>query len=367
MMLSLRSSAFLLVSLMLSACAGQTSRQHHELELKPASYRDLPGWEADRHGEALVAFRRSCDAFAAQSPDKERGAGPAARKARSWQAACSQAGNVPEEKTKHFFESHFTVFEVCEKQKRPDGLFTGYYEPVLNGSLTRQGPYQTPVYAAPHGLASKKPYFSRAAIERGALKGKKLEIAWVDDPIALFFMQIQGSGRVRLEDGTEIRLGYAGQNGQAYVPIGKALIERGALTSETVSMQTIRDWLKTNPREADSVMNLNPSYVFFKRREAENPEDGPIGAQGVPLTPGRSLAVDKRLLPYGAPLFVDTTLPAETGGGAFRRLVIAQDTGGAIEGAVRGDVFFGAGEDAAKYAGYMKQPGRYWVLLPKEL
>ncbi|HEX6977888.1 MAG TPA: MltA domain-containing protein, partial [Alphaproteobacteria bacterium] len=197
-------------------------------------------------------------------------------------------------------------------------------------------------------------------IDEGALEGRNLELVWVADPIDAFFLHIQGSGRVRLADGSTIRVGYAAQNGHPYLAIGRPLIDRGAIPKDKVSMQSIRAWLAANPDEAERIMWLNASYVFFRELEGE----GPLGAQGVPLTPGRSLAVDRRHIPLGAPIWLDTTLPTE-GTPPFRRLMVAQDTGGAIRGPLRGDVFWGHGSDAAERAGRMRSTGRMWILLPR--
>jgi membrane-bound lytic murein transglycosylase A len=205
-----------------------------------------------------------------------------------------------------------------------------------------------------------KPYPDRLAIERGALTGRGLELLWVADPIDAFFLEIQGSGRIALADGSTVRIGYAAQNGHPYVAIGRALVARGALAKDRVSMRTIRDWLASHPGEAGAVMDLNPSYVFFK----EIPGDGPVGAQGLVLSPGRSLAVDPKFMPLGVPLWLDVDMPRELTG-RLRRLVVAQDTGGAIRGPVRGDLFCGTGAAAGEVAGAMQQRGGYWLLLPK--
>ena len=204
-----------------------------------------------------------------------------------------------------------------------------------------------------------KPYYDRAQIVDGALDGEGIEIVWVADPIAAFFLQIQGSGRVRLPDGEILRLGYSAANGRPYTAIGRVLVAEGALAREEVSLQSIRAWLRENPGEQRRIMDRNRSYVFFREIAGE----GPIGTQGVPLTPGRSLAVDPRLMPLGVPLWIDTADPLDTAR-PLRRLVVAQDTGGAIRGAVRGDLFWGAGLDAEERAGRMRSPGRYHVLLP---
>jgi membrane-bound lytic murein transglycosylase A len=205
-----------------------------------------------------------------------------------------------------------------------------------------------------------RPYEDRARIEGGALKGRDLEMVWVDDAVDAFFLHIQGSGRVVMEDGSVMRVGYAGQNGHPYVAVGRELIARGVLTKENVSMQSIREWLRANPGEAAGLMNKNPSFVFFRPLDGE----GPQGAQGVALTPGRSLAVDRSFVPYGLPVWLDAQDPLD-GAARLRRLMVAQDTGGAIRGPVRGDVFWGHGDDAELRAGKMKSPGRYHLLIPR--
>lgn len=341
--------------------------------LTPAAFADLPGWEEDDPSGALAAFLRSC----------RRMKSPACEAASRVQTAAADTART-------FFETHFQPFAVSAGDD-PEGLFTGYYEPLLRGSRERSERYRVPLYVRPPELvmvdlgdfreelkgqriAGKVeegelvPYPDRRAIEEGALAGRDLELVWVDDPVDAFFLQIQGSGRVRLDDGgddgREMRVGYAAQNGHPYFAIGKDLVERGALTKEEVSMQSIRRWLEQNPDLADDVMARNASYVFFEELEGE----GPLGAQGVPLTPGRSLAVDLKHWQLGAPVWLDTRAPSPREGAPdrpLRRLMIAQDTGGAIRGVVRGDVFWGHGDEAAEVAGRMKHPGRMWVLLPR--
>ena len=311
---------------------------------------------------------------------------PIAGQAHHWQAVCRMAAqlgrNVSPALARRFFENWFSAYQVTDRGN-PDGLFTGYFEPLLHGSLKKTPRYSVPLYKKPNDLVTVQlgdfnnalkgeqitgrlwanklvPYAKRAEIESGALSGKGLELVWVDDPVDAFFLQIQGSGLVKLPSGKILRMGYAGKNGQPYFAIGRELVARGALKMENVSLQAIRAWLVANPTEAQAVMNKNPSYVFFRVIEGA----GPIGAQGVPLTAGHSLAVDRRYIPLGAPLWLDTTDPLVPGS-PLRRLVIAQDTGGAIKGIVRGDFFWGAGDRAQKGAGKMKQPGRIFILLPR--
>jgi membrane-bound lytic murein transglycosylase A len=366
------------------------------LELQPVAFDRLSGWGADDPSTAMLAFRRSCGVLRTRAPIDPMGPEPTFGKVGDWLAACAAAdafaGSASADGARDFFESWFQPFQVSDNGN-PTGLFTGYYEPVLHGSRRERGPYQVPLHAPPPELrridlgrfnpelagsaiwgrvadGAFVPYYSRAEIDQGALAGRDLELLWVDDPIAKFFLQIQGSGQVRLEDGSVVRVGYAAQNGRPYRAIGRDLIEIGALSREQVTLQTIRDWLRAHPADATTIMDRNPSYIFF----AEHPElaaaDGPLGTEGVPLTAGRSLAVDRRFLPLGAPIWLDASAPRpdrpdETA--PLRRLMIAQDTGGAIRGVVRGDVFWGAGDAAEAIAGRMQARGGFALLLPKAL
>ncbi len=306
----------------------------------------------------------------------------------AWRGACDAADQpASPEQARAFFEDWFQPFEVTDRGNA-FGLFTGYYEPLLHGSRRYGGAYTVPLYRAPDDLIRVDlgrfkpdlagqtiagrvdgqqfvPYYVRAEIDAGVLDGRGLELVWVDDPIEKFFLQIQGSGQIQLDDGTRIRVGYAGQNGHEYHAIGRDLVASGAMTLEEVSLQSIRDWLIAHPEQARAIMERNGSYVFFRERPELNADEGPIGAQGVPLTAGRSLAVDPRYIPLGAPVWLDTTAPWPEGEGPLRRLMVAQDSGGAIDGPVRGDVFWGTGARAEAIAGRMRSEGRYVVLLPK--
>jgi len=353
------------------------------LVLTAARFADLPGWQEDAAEEALRAFLRSCSRRALpESPSV--GLGTAAE----WQQACSSAFRVApgSQAARAFYESGFTPFSSTNHGEAT-GLFTGYYEPTLHGSRTPGGRYTVPLYRRPPELVTVDlglfreewrgrriagqvsggafvPFADRGAIDRGALAGRGLELLWVDDPIEAFFLEIQGSGRVELAQGGEVRLGYAAQNGHPYFAVGRDLVERGALKKEEVSLQSIRAWLLAHPEEALQVLERNRSYVFFEEQKG----DGPVGAQGVVLTPGRSLAVDLRYIPLGALIWLDGKAPATDGRAPdrpLRRLLVAQDTGGAITGPVRGDVFWGHGEEAAAIAGRMRHPGRIWLLVPR--
>jgi membrane-bound lytic murein transglycosylase A len=292
-----------------------------------------------------------------------------------------------------FFETHFIPYQVTAAEGGDTGRITGYYEPLLTGSRTKTSRFSVPLYSVPDDLLTidltelypelkdKRlrgrvegrrvvPYWPRADIETGhaALDGKVL--VYVEDPVEAFFLQIQGSGRIKLEDGSILRVGYADQNGHPYRSIGTVLIERGELTLDRASMQGIREWGRRNPDKLPELLDQNPSYVFFREVPAPAPGtleaaiDGPFGSLGVPLLRERTIAVDPRSVPLGAPVFLATTYPLSSQ--PLRRLVLAQDTGGAIRGAVRGDFFWGFGDEAGRQAGRMRQEGRMWILWPKD-
>ena len=359
-----------------------------ELVLSPASWSDLPGWAADDHAAARAAVQRSCPRFERMREDAA--AGPDARfgLAGDWKAACATLAAADNARTG--FEAAFRPVQAFAGIAA-EGLLTGYYEPQLAGSRTPAGPYRTPLLTRPGDLVDVdlgafreslkgqriagrvegnrlRPYPARAEIVEGALPEDELALVWVNDPVAAFFLQIQGSGRIALEDGSVMRVGYAGQNGHPYTAIGRVLVAEGEIAREDISLQSIRAWLSDNPARAAEVMNANASYVFFREIEGIDPALGPPGAAGVPLTPGRSLAVDRTHHPMGAPVYVDTTVPRmpgeAAGSGSWQRLMVAQDTGGAIVGPVRGDIFFGFGEEAEWLAGHMQSQGRMWILLP---
>jgi membrane-bound lytic murein transglycosylase A len=359
--------------------------------LAQVSFAALDGWAADDHAAALGTLLRSCERLARRQPADPAGGGPWAGRVADWLPACSEATATPPDRARAFFEAAFQPYALTDRGKA-EGLFTGYYEPLLEGSATPDARFSVPVHRRPPDLVNVDlglfdpelkgrkvagrveagrllPYPARAEIGRGALDGRGVELLWVDDPVAKFFLEIQGSGQVRLRDGRVVRVGFADQNGHPYRAIGRDLVEMGALVKERVSLQAIRDWLKANPERAPEVMAKNRSYVFFRELTDLGPDaPGPPGAQGAPLTPGRSLAVDRRFVPLGAPLWLETAAPARDGSERpLRRLVVAQDTGGAIRGPVRGDLFWGAGAEAEFVAGHMQGRGRYYILLPRPL
>jgi membrane-bound lytic murein transglycosylase A len=361
------------------------------LRLESVTFADLQGWAENDPTSALDAFRRSCIALATRPDEAGMGGVQYAGTAAEWRAACLGASAVPGSDAatvRGFFESEFVPYRVS--QSSGVGLFTGYYEPQLKGSRTRHGPYQTPLYGLPgdlvnvdlglfrDGLRGQRivgqvmngrlvPYPARAEIEgRGLPQAKPL--LYVDDAIDAFFLQIQGSGRVVLDDGSVVRAAYAGQNGRAYTAIGAVLIQRGDLRRDDVSMQSIRAWLSEHPEEAPQIMNANASYVFFTEQALGDPALGAAGAEGVPLTPGTSLAVDLTLHALGVPVWLESSSPDPDPmmpDRRLERLMVMQDTGGAIRGAVRGDVYWGFSADAASVAGRMRSEGQMTVLLPK--
>jgi membrane-bound lytic murein transglycosylase A len=306
----------------------------------------------------------------------------------AWQAVCTEAqglNGANEAVLRTFLEQRFQPHEVFNPDNTIEGTITGYYEPLLKGDRVRTAKSRFAIYAAPDDLITVDlasvypelknmrlrgrlngnklvPYYTRAEIENanGSFKGKPL--AWAEDAVELFFLQIQGSGRVELPDGSHLRIGYADQNGHPYKSIGKILVDRGDLKLEQASMQGIKAWGAANPDKLEDLLNSNPSLIFFK--ELPNGISGPLGALGVPLTAGRSIAIDPKYIPLGAPVFLSTTYPNSSQ--PLNRLVLAQDTGGAIRGAVRADFFWGFGADSGELAGKMKQKGRMWVLLPKD-
>ncbi len=352
--------------------------------LTAASFDDLPGWGDDDFDGFAQAFSRSCHAIRFKTPDVNFGVMEGAKTYGLWLEKCKIFADVKTAaEHKLFFETHFLPYRISADDN-PIGLFTGYYEASLKGSKVKTDRYNIPLHKRPDDLVmvqlgdfredlkgiriagrvkngQLKPYESRKDIVAGNWPHNDETLIWVDNAVDAFFVQIQGSGLVEMADGSLMRIGYDGQNGHPYYAIGRELIKIGALNKGEVSMQSIRQWLDENPDQADDIMNTNASYVFFK----EISGDGPIGAQGVALTEQRSLAVDRTLVSYGLPLWVDIEHPDKAQPN-LTRMMIAQDTGGAIIGAVRGDVFWGHGKYAEEMAGKMNSKGRYWALLPRE-
>ena len=352
-------------------------------KLTPLAFTDLDGWRDDTHAIALAAFRRGA-AVAADHPPKTRALGTdaAALGATLNRAAALPAPDDPAARA--FFENEFAPFAVTP----PSGgaFFTGYYEPEVAGSLTATAEFTVPLYRTPEDLVEVGPgghppaldpsfrfarksgaglveHPDRAAIMAGALAGRGLELVWLADPVDAFFIHVQGAARIRLAGGRTLRVTYAAKSGHAYTPIGRIIADISGLAREQVTMPVIRRWLAEHPAEAGAVMARNRSYIFFREAAVDDPALGPVAAAKVPLTPGRSLAVDRLVHTFHSPVWVETTLPS---GEAFRHLTIAQDTGSAIVGPARGDIFFGSGEAAGTIAGAMRGAGRFIVLLPRE-
>jgi membrane-bound lytic murein transglycosylase A len=337
----------------------------------PSTFDALPNWSKDDLREAWPAFMSSCNVLIRQP---------------SWASVCAAAKQIDGKDhgaIRQYFEANFVPNLVRAADGADTGLITGYYEPLLRGSRTRGGVYQTPLHKVPDDLitidlSSVYPELKSMRL-RGKLVGKKIvpygsradiestdanQMLWVDDAVEAFFLQVQGSGRVQLDNGREtVRVAYADQNGHPYKSIGRWLVEKGELTLAQASAQGIKAWIAANPTRQPELFNANPSYVFFKEERLPDPSIGPKGAQGVPLTPGRSVAIDAQFLPLGAPIYLATTeANSEV---PLQRLVMGQDTGGAIRGAIRADFYYGFGSQAAESAGRMKQRGMVWVLLPK--
>ena len=364
--------------------------------LDPATFSELEGWSKDDHAAVLKAFARSCARWAKAPDAVPLLAGSGLGAPQDWRAVCDEAAKrvaAPDPNTdpdsdaraRAFFETRFEPFAVSNNG-REKGLFTAYFQIEVAGDLLPRDPPGVPLYARPDDLVQVDlgrfreeftgrsisgrlergrlvPYSARAEIDSGALVDQGLEIAWIDNPVDAFFLHIQGSGRIRLPDGSLIDVGYDGSNGHAYTTLGGLMIERGLLPAGGASMPAIRQWIAANPDDGAALMAENARFIFFRRLGT----GAPMGAQGVPLTPGRSLAVDRKYLPLGVPLWLETQVPSADGGDPvpFRRLMVAQDTGSAITGPVRGDIYWGTGPEAGALAGRMKYPGRYFVLVPK--
>jgi membrane-bound lytic murein transglycosylase A len=346
--------------------------------LKPANWSDIDGFAEDDSVLTWPAWLLSCSTLINKP---------------QWQTACAAAkilNKTNKQAVQAYFAQYFNVYSANNQDGTDTGLITGYYEPLLKGSRTKSSQYLHPLYKQPADLITVElgdihpelknkrvrgklvadkdgrnklvPYLSRADIEANPAPLEGNELVWINDIIDVFFLQIQGSGLVKLDNGENVHVGYADQNGQAYNSVGRILIERGELTKDQASMQGIKNWARNNLGKLRDLLNSNPSYVFFRELPAGLP--GPIGALGVPILAERSVAIDPKYIPIGAPIFLSTTQPnSQT---PLKRLMVAQDTGGAIKGGVRADFFWGAGDGAGKQAGAMKQAGKIWVLLPKE-
>jgi len=363
--------SLLLAVLLLAGCVHRPPAD--QPRYRATSWQQLPGWHAADLRLSLAAMLKGCQALA---------------KRPAWRSICTEAAGLDANDNAlihRFFEQRFRPWQLVDARGRRWGLITGYYEPILNGSRKQRGRFRFPVYGVPDDLLRIEladvypelkglrlrgrlvgrrvvPYYTRGEIDAGNAPKAKV-LCWVDDPIALFFLHVQGSGRIRLTDGTLLRVGYADQNGHPYRSIGKRLVELGELSAEQVSLQSIRAWAAAHPARVPALLASNPSYVFFRILPDGLP--APLGALGVPLTGGYSLAVDRRVIPLGAPVYLVTRWPGEAR--PLNRLMMAQDTGGAIKGVIRADLFWGSGAEAGSLAGRMKERGSLWLLLPRAM
>ncbi|MGT2502978.1 murein transglycosylase A [Bradyrhizobium guangxiense] len=355
----------------------------------PVAWADVKGWGDDDHLAAYKTFRASC-----RSINGQNGAAESKALAGSLNEPCKVAKSLEisdDSKARTFFEENFAPLRIS-RLGEPDGFVTGYYEPVLEGSRTQTDVYNVPVYRRPSNLFVRGykqdavslpnkgpvyrkigrrklvPYYDRGEIEDGKIAGRGLEIAWLKDPTDLLFAQIQGSARIKFEDGSTVRLNYDAYNGYPYTAVGRILIERGIIPKEEMSMQKIREWMTQNPDGAKELRRANRAYIFFREVNLSD-KDEAVGAQGIPLTAGRSIAVDKSLHVYGTPFFIEGELPIESDRAKtpFHRLMIAQDTGSAIIGPARADLFFGAGQEAGRISGRLRHPMHFVMLVPKRL
>jgi membrane-bound lytic murein transglycosylase A len=386
---------FAVVIAIAMACSGVATASHAterepikfpDTQYEPVSWASLDGWANDDHATAFAAFLESCRAIKSATPGQIVDA---------LKLICARgfaAVPLEEDGARKFFEDNFRPLRIS-RLGETDGFLTGYYEPIIDGSRVPTGEFQAPLYRRPPNLAisgrrklgdafpSKGvkvgrrvgrrkivPYYDRGEIEDGALDGWHLEICYLRNQLDVLFAQIQGSARIKLEDGAILRVNYDSHNGWPYTAVGRALIERKILTKDEVSMQRIRDWMEANPDQAKDVRRLNKGYVFFRITDLSN-QDEAVGAQGVPLMPGRSIAVDRSLHVYGTPFFIAADLPItnDRAGTKFRRLVFAQDTGSAIVGPARADIYFGAGDEAGRIAGRIRNTGQFVMLVPREV
>ena len=385
--------AFLaLVAAPMAARAGERDPiKFPDTQYEPIDFADIDGWASDDHATAFAAFLESCRALNG-SRQSSREVAPITDALKSICERGLAAVPLEEDGARKFFEDNFRPLRIS-KLGDTDGFLTGYYEPIINGSRVPTGEFTAPLYRRPPNLVisgrrkfgdsfpSKGvkvgrrvgrrkivPYYDRGEIEDGALDGWHLEICWLRSQVDVLFAQIQGSARIRLEDGSILRVNYDSHNGWPYLPVGRVLVERKLVPKDEISMQRIRDWMEANPDAAKDVRRQNKSYVFF-RITGLSTEDEAVGGEGVPLMPGRSIAVDRSLHAYGTPFFITAELPiaSEKAVTKFRRLVFAQDTGSAIVGPARADIYFGAGDDAARIAGRIRNSGQFVMLLPREL
>ncbi len=332
-----------------------------DIKLKETTFNELEDWDEANHRNSLLSFLNSCQKIAKLPQTRAIGGQIDNITAADFRDVC-EIGEVvkglSDRQITNFFQNWFKPYLISNRKNESRGLFTGYYEANLNGSKIKTDKYKYPIYNRPKEL-NGDPYFTRQEIASGALKGRDLEILYVDDPVELFFLHVQGSGRVKLPSGAVLRISYAGKNNQPFIPVSTYLLDNNFLSKSEISAQNIKKWLRENPVTAQEAMNSNPSYIFFKVSQ----EQSIVGAQGVPLIKEKSLAIDNEILPYGLPLWVETSV----NGNDFNSLMVTQDTGSAIKGTVRGDIFFGYGEEAELKASSMSNYGKYFALIPRNI
>ncbi|WP_245614136.1 murein transglycosylase A [Legionella massiliensis] len=342
----------------------------NSVALKKVPFEELPGWNETDIKNSLLAFQNSCKIFLKQAPSHRVGSRYINLQAKDWQPACKEAAamdSVSDTAARDFFRKWFHPVEFTQR-KPIRGLFTGYYMPQLKGSLTRTKEYNTPIYSMPDDLqwnSGRRGYYTREQIDNGVLKKKASVIAWINSPVERLFLEIEGAGVIQLPGGEKLYLGYAGENGAPYTSVSGVLINKGIMNRDNASKRAVKRYLKNHPQSARSILHRNKSFVFFQDLK----EKKALGAQGMALTPGYSLAIDRKWIPLGSPLWLATKKPLQQSEKVkkFHRLVIAQDTGGAIRGLMRGDIYWGSGKRAAYLGEHMKNSGRFWLLLPKHI
>ena len=371
-----RAQIGLALGLIAAACGAASAHEmrFRNAQVEPLSFAALDGWKDDDHAAAFQTFLKSCSAILQGTRAIRKGRPTYGGLFKVCERA-SALGPLDRDKARAFFEANFKPVRILPEVHSygyytgADGFYTGYYEAEVSGSRVKTADYSVPLYGVPAKLAGKRTRvftrYDRSEIDHGVLDGKGLEICWIRNPVDAFFAQIQGSTRVKLKDGELLRLNYIASNGKPYTPVGRLLIDQGIYTPEEMSMDRIREYMEANPEEGKALREKNRSFVFFSATQL-GPNDECIGAQGVPLTPGRSLAVDPSIHAYGTPIWIDAELPikSETPDTPFRRLMFAQDTGSAIRGAARADIYFGHGGDIPHIAGRIKQFGKFVMLVP---
>ena len=374
-------AALLLLGAATAQAKGRDPMKIPGAQYEPVTWAAIDGWADDDHGEAFEAFLQSCKAILQGAPSGPMGTGLF--------HVCQKAVVANPQKpgeARLFFEKNFRPVRISPLGT-PDGFLTGYYEPIVEGTREKSGAYEFPLYRKPGSLVGgqmqvaaasggkkkkikrkRMAFYDRAAIDDGVLAGRDLEICWLKDPIDSFFIHIQGSVRVLMDDGKLMRLNYAAANGHPYYAVGRWLIDKGIVPKDEMSMDRIRQWMERNPEEGRTLRRMNKSYVFFRETQLPSNQE-PVGAQGVSLTPGRSIAVDRKLHTYGTPFFISAQLPIQSmkPDTWFKRLMIAQDTGGAIVGPARADIYFGAGDEAESVAGRLRHSGKFVMLMPREV